>query len=812
MKRTFSFLLSLLMVISILVSVPVTANAASTSDISFTYDEYGGGYVITSCKKSASGKLVIPDVYKNKPVIVISDEAFLNCKGLTSVVIGKNVQQICWQAFSGCKKLTSITIPAGVTVIDGSVFSGCSALKTITVNKNNKNFVSVNGVLFNKTQTYLMKYPAGKTATSYTIPNKVEILDFGAFEGCKNLKSVKFGSKLVCIADEAFKNCTGLTSIVIPDSVSSIGFSAFENCANLKTVTLGKGVSGMVMAFMNCPKLTTVNVSKNNPNFVSLNGVVFSKDKKTLELYPAGKTATSYTVPQSVTSIQMSAFRYNQNLKSITLNNKLTVIGMSAFGNSKSLESITVPDSVKDLGYGAFENCPKLKTAKIGKNVTEIGKWFFEGSKALTNVTISSKNANYASVDGVVYDKKKTTLYLCPEGKSSNCYNIPKGVKTIGNSAFLGCKKIKGVKIPDTVTIIEGSAFSDCTALKSVTIPNSVEFIGSHAFYNCKNLTKAKLSNKVTDIAYGSFSGCTSLKEVKIPNSVKSIKMEAFKDCKNLKSVSLSSSLSMIDFGVFWGCKALTSIVIPNGVKTIYDLAFFDCTGLKSVKIPYTAEDISSKAFGYYYNTNTKKKAKIKDFKIYGKKDSAAQKYAKGNGFAFVAVTSPGATKFKSIYCTSSGVQIAWEKVKKADYYEVYRKKQGGSYIRIAITTQTSYVDKLVKNGQKYYYAIKSVNSAGESGNSNVYSMTFVANPTLKKVNSTKSGISVNWSKVTGAQGYVLYRKAGSGSFTKLATVNGISYTDKSAKKGIKYTYKVRSYIGKANSAYSNAITVTDKY
>ncbi len=171
--------------------------------------------------------------------------------------------------------------------------------------------------------------------------------------------------------------------------------------------------------------------------------------------------------------------------------------------------------------------------------------------------------------------------------------------------------------------------------------------------------------------------------------------------------------------------------------------------------------------------------------------------------------------KMKTIANTQSGVKITWGKVSGADTYRVYRKTKNGDWKYLGSTSKTYYTDKTAKSGTKYYYAVRARNEAGNSSLSSELSKYYLADPTLKTPKSTKSGVSLKWTKTAGAQGYIIYRKTGSGSYQKLVTEKGVSnlsYVDKSAKKGKKYTYKVKAYYSKTYSAYSNTKTIKDKY
>ena len=175
--------------------------------------------------------------------------------------------------------------------------------------------------------------------------------------------------------------------------------------------------------------------------------------------------------------------------------------------------------------------------------------------------------------------------------------------------------------------------------------------------------------------------------------------------------------------------------------------------------------------------------------------------------------------KLSKIENTPDGVKITWGKVSGADSYAVYRKTgSSGKYSKIATVkgnSKVTYTDKSAKSGKKYYYLVKALNEAGSSDSSSSKSIYHLADTTLSTPKSTKSGITLKWKKVTGADGYMVYRKTGSGSYSKIATVKGnskVTYTDKKAKKGKTYTYKIKAYKSKTYSAYSNAKKIKDKY
>ncbi len=166
----------------------------------------------------------------------IGDSAFGKCTSLTSVTIPNNVTYIGDSAFLGCG-LTSVTIPSSVTTIGNVPFKECISLTSINVDKANKKYCSINGVLFNKNKTELIEYPIGNKAKTYAIPNGVTSINEAAFENCKSLTSVTISNDVKSIGVCAFQFCN-LTSISIPVSVKLIDMFAF-NCKKIKDTYYG---------------------------------------------------------------------------------------------------------------------------------------------------------------------------------------------------------------------------------------------------------------------------------------------------------------------------------------------------------------------------------------------------------------------------------------------------------------------------------------------------------------------------------------------------------------------------------------------
>ena len=279
--------------------------------------------------------------------------------------------------------------------------------------------------------------------------------------------------------------------------------------------------------------------------------------------------------------------------------------------------ALTIPSTlggypVDAIGHYAFQECTALTSVEIPAGVTEIGTWAFYGCSSL-KIHVSSDNAYFASLDGVLFNKAYTELLAAPGIKGD--YVVPAGVTKIDAGAFEDCTALTSVTIPESVTTIGAYAFGGCTALTSVRLPARVTLVGDEVFaevapeslvaasiasgMSSKNLTTLVIPEGVEVINDHAFSNCLSLASVTIPASVASIGTYAFFECTSLSSVAISQGVTSIGDSAFSNCLSLTSVTIPASVASIGAYAFSECTSLSSVAIPKGVTTIGGSAFGY---------------------------------------------------------------------------------------------------------------------------------------------------------------------------------------------------------------------
>ncbi|MBE5747019.1 MAG: leucine-rich repeat domain-containing protein [Clostridiales bacterium] len=432
-------------------------------------------------------QLIIPD-----GVTRIGEGAFCGYDDLTKIVIPDSVTSIGRYAFSYCDGLAEIVIPDSVTSIGDSVFYDCSKLIIYCEAERkpdgwdedwrdysdyipviwdcNNNDVADDGYIYTVVDGVRYKLKDG-VATVAKQPKNITVANI--------LETVTYKDavySVTSIGNYAFYYCYNLTEIVIPDSVTSIGASAFYGCSSL----------------------TSIAVSENSAKYKSIDGNLYNKKGTELIQYAIGKTATSFTIPDSVTSI-----------------------GIGAFGSCSSLTSVVIPDSVTSIGIDAFYSCDSLTIycEVTSKPSGWDSKWNPSDCPVVwdcNNNDVANDGYIYTVVDGVRYKLKDGVATVAKQPKNITVANILEtvtykgvvySVTSIGNAAFYECSSLTEIIIPDSVTRIGSHAFSGCGCLTEIVIPDGVTRIDSQAFYGCGSLTSITFKDTATWYRHPNYSG-----------------------------------------------------------------------------------------------------------------------------------------------------------------------------------------------------------------------------------------------------------------------------------------------------------------
>ncbi|MBQ2932336.1 MAG: leucine-rich repeat domain-containing protein, partial [Clostridia bacterium] len=272
-----------------------------------------------------------------------------------------------------------------------------------------------------------LQSPWGKSITEVKINEGVTAISGWTFAYSKNLKKISLPSTLKTIGDNAFTGCSSLTSITLPEGVKIIDDYAFSECSSLLEITLSKTVEHIgFKVFNDCPSLTNIYVKSGSKAFISVDGILFSKDMKVLVRYPANRDDFTYIMPDGVEEISDGAFE-----------------------GTRKLYEIELPDSIAKIGLNAFNNSMILG------------------------------NPEYL-IDECIYIDN--CLILIKNNKATVC-NIEKDTRVIADGAFMGCFDITQVTLPEGLLYIGEKSFAWCTSLESIYLPKSLKRINNDAFY-----------------------------------------------------------------------------------------------------------------------------------------------------------------------------------------------------------------------------------------------------------------------------------------------------------------------------------------
>ena len=541
-------------------------------------------------------KVNIPDGVTN-----IGDYAFWYCRSLESLDIPDSYSGELWTDFiDGCTGLKKLKLSKNIRRIEVD-FSGLTSLQEVNIDNDSENYMSEDGILYNKYKTELICYPNNKKQQSYVMPDNLTKIPWDFSN--KNLKSITLSKNITnwgC-SSENFENLQELNvnednlnyssedgilynkykteiicwpsnkqteKYITPDNLKILPWDI--DLSNLKSITLGKSIEKIDYYLGNLNNLQEINVNEENQHYSSEDGVLFDKNKEILLQYPNNKEGESYTIPISVKKIgkneeydSWKGFGFNEKIKRITLTRNVEQINFD-FSYCTKLQEINVDtdnsyflsengilfdkDKKKLISYPPDKEQEKLV---IPKEIERIDCNFGYCTK-LKEISVDENNNSYSSEDGILFNKDKTILLYYPANKDGESYTIPTNVAMIGyfpisekESIYVGGfgmnKSLKNIMLNANVNVVE---LNGCEKLQEINVDKDNQYLMAE---DGVLFTK----NQEVLISY--------------PNG------------KEQTSYTIPNTVKLINFAFVTNLKEL---VIPSGVENVH---FFKCPDLKVI-------------------------------------------------------------------------------------------------------------------------------------------------------------------------------------------------------------------------------------
>ena len=931
MKRLISLFLSIIMVLTMFsvvgfaIEEPLASGVIDAVDGQFYWEISNDGLTLTISGEGAMPELTEAPEWSlydfNKLVISegvteVSVEAFLYIDALETVELAPSVKNIGQRAFYGCERLNAINFE-NVEKIEAMAFYGCMNLKEIRLSD-----------VLTELGSYSFGYYCNEElddalakisdVTIFARPDTIarEYADGNGIPYIDSTDYTEFFEYAVCEADEligetyvkltAYKGCPFSTAIIIPEEiegykVKSLGDNLFS-ATDVTSVYIPSTISDISLtAFENASELNAF-ICQEGGRFGSVDGVLYMNDfyilykvpeaKTEINEYPEnirtiyenafrGSSAKEVVLPETVVNIREYSFAFS-GVERIVIPEAVSLICEFAFYGSENLKEVVLPQGLDEIAANAFGHCSALTEINLpyGLTCVEGSAFHCSGLKSVvipeSVIRITDYAFGYYSAEDIEFVKDEEFEILGGRGTAAEAYAIQNGFKftdvapqqpeiwyayTDKVSVTLFWEQLDGVDgyeiyrktdATDFVKIAEIGIDED-TAYSDLTVKNGESY--TYAVVSVKDNFRSSYENSV-DIEFI----CLDTPELVSAEMTRAgiyVKWNTVSDAEGYILYRKTEDTEWEEIADFKGkVKAYEDATCKSGVEYSYTVKAYngeaesgcDYDGVstmflsvpklksaynvtKGIKITWTKV---AGANGYIIGRKTSSTSWTQIAVVKNVSEYIDTKAKAGTTYTYTVV--PVCDDVKGLYNetgvtykrlakvttegaenTDDGVKVTWTTVSKATGYKVYRKTGSGSYKKIATVkgaTKSYYTDKTAKSGAKYTYKVVAY-SGDYTSYYTEHSHYCLSTPKLSSAKSSSKGVTAKWEAVTGASGYYVYRKEGSGKYKKLATVKGgtkKSYLDTKAKKGKTYTYKVKAYYSKTTSAYSNTKKVTDKY
>ena len=620
-------------------------------------------FIYNKDKTTLQGTIVPSEYYQNHTTVTIPEgveeiaaNAFYQNYYITEVVLPSTLITISDHAFYYCYNIQKVNFEdaTSLTTIDQYAFYNCYGIKEVSF-KNSTSLKTIGEYAFyNCDSIEEIEFPKSLESVGYEAFADIANLKSLTFDDCSvnfntycfawcyNLETIDFGNSIKMIQSYAFYDCDKVKTVELPTSLESIEYDSFWDCNSLESISIDSsneyyyemdGVlmrkaddtiqlyprgktgtfkisadySGTINHNWGTYYCTSLEVDKDNPNYSSEDGIIYSKDKT--QLIFGALCGKNVSVPSSVTSIQEYAFYNSSSLETIDLS-KANINSLPAycFYNCDSLKEIDIPSNITSLGNYCYQSCngDYLTTLSVPNLVTSLGEGCFSGMDRITKATLGTgitaiprycfsgcTQLKDITFNGSVTSLEYESFYNC--GFTS--FTMPNSVTTVYSYCFESCGSLETINLSTSLTSLGSSCFRYCNHLSEITLPDSLTTLGDSVFYSCTALSAITIPNSVTSMGTSCFYNCTSLQTAKIGTGLSTLCTNTFRSCSSLKDVQIGSNISTIESYCFAYCSSLAEITFPANVTTIYSRAFEACESLRNVYIPSTVTSIGNYCF-----------------------------------------------------------------------------------------------------------------------------------------------------------------------------------------------------------------------
>jgi hypothetical protein len=461
-------------------------------------------------------------------VTTIAKYAF-HYTGITEVTVPSGVTRIEENTFANCRKMQRAVLPDAVTFIGNSAFSECQELQDVNIPANVET-IDQYAFYNNKVRT-----------TPIVLPATLKTIGYRAFMYNSKVESITFSEGLETIRGYAFSNCNAVKALVLPESLTKLENNAFEGCDSLTEFRFPANIKQVPGGILyHCDKLQKVVLAEGT---TSIDNYAFQYCTKLSEM--------NLTEQTSLTKTGIYCFA-NTGFTTVTLPNSITSMDYSAFRSCEQLTSINVPTQLTTVPYDFVAYCPNLTSVQMHDGIRVIGHYAFLDCKSLTNIDLNDQ----------ITDIEYEAFNRC---ESLELNKLPEALVNIGSSAFRDNQKMTGkLVVPTSVKKIDSEAFRE-TNISAVELPEGITSWGTALFYNCTSLTSVQLPKDIKRITNSMFQYCTALEQIELPDSLKEIGNSAF-DRSGLTTITLPDSLVKLESYAFSNTQ-LRSFTVPDGIR-----------------------------------------------------------------------------------------------------------------------------------------------------------------------------------------------------------------------------------------------------